>query len=408
MNVLVVSQYFWPESFRINDLVLGLVEKGHKVTVLTAKPNYPHGNFFKDYSFFGKSKELYEGVEVLRVPIVPRYEGRGINLIINYLSFLFFASTVGLWFCRGKKFDVVFSYLPSPLTSALPAILIGKLKSAKVYLWVQDLWPESVEAIGAIKSNVILGLIESVVRVIYKYADLILVSSRSFSDSVKKYLSTDKEKVLYYPNSVEELFKPIQRNKEFKEKYGIPEGFILMFAGNIGHAQDFPNIINTAEKLKDNSEIKFVILGEGRNFSWVKEEVKRRKLEETVFLLGRHPMELMPHFFAHADAMLVTLKDEPVFRLTVPCKIQSYLACAKPIISAIAGEGGELIKEAGAGIAIPPSDSEAFVQAILELYNKESNLDEMSKKAHEYHMNNFHRELLVSKLENWMQKSPCQ
>lgn len=406
MKILVVTQYFWPESFRINDLVLGLHAKGHDVTVLTAKPNYPNGKFFGGYSFFGKSEEIYEGIKVIRVPIIPRFSGRGYQLALNYLSFIFFSSIFGVFFCRGKKFDAVFSFLPSPLTSALPALLLSKIKRAPVYLWVQDLWPESVEAIGAIKSKYILGIIERVVKFIYQHADNILVSSKSFEPSVRKYLlknSKIQANVMYFPNPVEDLYRPVQKSMGFKEKYGLPSGFILMFAGNVGYAQDFPNILNTAEKLKDHKDIKFVILGEGRHFSWVKSEVEKRNLSETVILLGRHPSELMPQFFSHAEVMLVTLKDEPVFKLTVPCKIQSYLACAKPIISVIDGEGGEIVVEAGAGLAVSPGDPDKFAKAILKMYQAEVGVrKEMSEKALTFHMNNFRRELLIDRLEGWM------
>lgn len=179
MRILIVTQYFWPESFRINDIALGLRDKGHKVTVLTGQPNYPAGSFFPGYGFFKKIREDYNGVDVVRVPLLPRGSGGGVRLVLNYLSFAFFASILAPFRCR-SGYDVIFVYEPSPITVGLPALLLKKLKHAPIMFWVQDLWPESLSATGAVRSAWVLKLVERLVRSIYRGCDVILVQSRAF------------------------------------------------------------------------------------------------------------------------------------------------------------------------------------------------------------------------------------
>lgn len=401
MRILIVSQYFWPESFRINDLAIGLKEMGHEVTVLTAKPNYPQGRFYRGYGLFTVHTEEYRGIKIIRVPIIPRFSGKSWQLVLNYVSFVFFASLIAPFRCRGKV-DIIFSYLTSPITAALPAILLKKIKKAPLYLWVQDLWPESVSATGAIKSPGILNGISRLVGFIYRQANKILISSKSFHESIQAYLTNTPIPIEYFPNSVEAVYRPVEKNADFKAKHKLPNGFTLMFAGNVGYAQDFPMLLQAADMLRDKKDIHFVILGEGRHFEWVKSEVKAKNLTDTVHLLGRYPLELMPHFFTHADVLLASLRDEPVFELTVPCKIQSYLACGKPILAALSGEGGKLVEEAGAGLVTPPGQAKALVDAIqtLKQLGQEA-IAKMSASALQHYNQFFLRDKLLNQLNEW-------
>jgi len=181
---------------------------------------------------------------------------------------------------------------------------------------------------------------------------------------------------------------------------------VVMFAGNIGYAQDFPTILAAAERLKGLGDIHFVILGEGRHVDWVREQIIARELTKSVHLLGRHPMELMPDFFAHADVLLATLKDEPVFALTVPCKIQSYLACGKPILVAIAGEGGQLVVDADAGMSVPPGSPKALAHAIIEMQRMDqAQLNQYATNGLQYYHAHFMRDSLMTTLEGWLSNS---
>ena len=403
MKILIVSQYFWPENFRINDLAAGLVERGHKVSVLTGMPNYPGGQFFPGYGLFRNRRQEYKGVRIIRVPLFPRGRGGGIRLALNYFSFAFFASVLSPFFCR-EKFDLIFVFEPSPITVGLPAIVLKKLKSIPILFWVQDLWPESLSATGAISSKRILNYVRKLVCFIYRYCDKILIQSPAFSPLIESQ-GVISERIIFFPNSVEAVYKPVTAQSNLKTNNLLPSGFCIMFAGNIGAAQDFETILLAAEKLKDHSDIHWVILGDGRKFEWVKEEVRTRGLSGTVHMLGRYPFEAMPGFFAKADVMLVTLKRDPIFALTIPAKIQSYMACEKPIIAALDGEGGRLITESDAGLASPAGDADALAESILTMYQMpKKEREEMGKRGKAYCDANFEREMLIDKLEGLMKE----
>lgn len=402
MRILIVSQYFWPEAFRINDLALGLQSKGYAVTVLTGLPNYPQGSFFQGYGVFRKRTEDYHGIKIVRVPLIPRGRGGFSNLIANYLSFALTATVLGPLYCR-DRFDLIFVYEPSPITVCLPALFLKRLKSVPLILWVQDLWPESLSATGAIKSKLLLSGIEKFVRLIYAGCDQILVQSKAFVDPLKT-LGVPGGKIHYFPNSAENFYRPVPMNAENALPLGLPEGFRVMFAGNIGVAQDFQNILDAAQLLKKHDNIKWIIIGDGRMRLWVEEEIEKRHLTNTVHLIGRHPAEKMPVFFADADVMLVTLKKEPIFSLTIPAKVQSYLACARPVIGAMEGEGARIIDEAKAGIVCPPEDPEALCRAVLTMHRiplKER--EDMGRRGREYFMLHFERTMLIDRLDGWLQ-----
>jgi len=401
LKVLIVTQYFWPENFRINDLLLGLKEKGHEVKVLTGVPNYPGGRFFTGYNFFGPLFETYEDIPIFRVPLIPRGNGSRVRMLLNYFSFVLF-SCIFAPFRRLGSVDLIFIYEPSPITVCLPALLLKKLKSAPVMFWMQDLWPESLSATGAISSDKILKMVDTLVKFIYRGCNRILVQSRAFIEPVMRQ-GGDPNRILYFPNSAEELYQPVILEKDTHERAVVPDGFWVTFAGNIGAAQDFGTILDAAERLKDRTEINWVVIGDGRMFSWVKSQVVKRNLKKTVYLLGRYPAEMMPRFFALSDVLLVTLKKEPIFALTIPSKIQSYLACAKPIIAALDGEGASVVEEAGAGVNCPAENPETLADAVLKLYNMSGReRKDMGQKGRSYFEKHFEREMLLDRLDGWM------
>ena len=403
MNILIISQYFWPENFRINELSLSLKKKGHKVTVLTGQPNYPEGRFFRGYGFFKKNKEDFEGVQIIRVPIIPRGKGGAFRLILNYFSFVLSATILGPVFCRGK-YDVIFVYEPSPITVGIPAIVLKKIERAPIMFWVQDLWPETLPAVGVITSKAILKPVGLMVRFIYSQCDRILIQSKSFRFSVGKYTSENK-KIFYFPNSAEELYRPLSFKANTPEGKLMPAGFKIMFAGNIGAAQGFTTILDAADLLKEYKEVHWVILGDGRMRAWVEEEIKKRGLETTFHLLGKHPIETMPSFFSFADTLLVTLKKDPIFSLTIPAKLQSYLACGRPVIAALDGAGADVVKESKSGLVCPPDDAGKLAKAVLEMYSmSEKKRERMGEAGRKYFETYFEEEMLVNKLETWMKE----
>lgn len=400
MHILVVTQYFWPENFRINDIALGLKAKGYQITVLTGQPNYPEGKFYQGYSFWRPDTEEYSGIKIIRVPLIPRGKSKKLELILNYLSFVFFASLIAPFRCK-DKYDLIFVWQTSPVTVGLPALLLKKIKKAPIMFYVLDLWPESLSATGAVTSPKILKLVENLVKFIYNGCDKILVQSMAFIPEITKF-GIDKEKILYFPSTAEEIYKPTTIDNNAPEKKNMPDGFKVMFAGNIGVAQDFKTILSAAEKLKDHKTIQWIILGDGRMLPWVKEQVEKRALSN-VHLLGRHPTESMPRYFALADVMLITLKKEHIFAVTIPAKTQSYLACGKPIIAALDGEGARIVEEAQAGVSVPAESPDKLAEAVLKMYKmSENERNIMGLNARQYSENNFDRKLLLNRLNTWI------
>lgn len=404
MNLLVVSQYFWPEEFRINDLALALRGRGHTVTVFTGKPNYPGGRYFPGYGFFGSVAEDYQGVRVIRVPILPRGKGGRLRLVLNFLSFAVLGSILAPLRCRGV-FDAILVYEPSPISVGLPALVLKWVKRTPVLFWAQDLWPETLSATGVVRSRWVLALVDRLVRFIYRHCDLVLVQSRAFLPHVQAQ-GVPVEKIRYYPNTAEELYRPVAVEAQAPEREMLPQGFRVVFAGNIGAAQDFETILAAAEKLKAERDIQWVIIGEGRLYGWVAQEIARRELRGTVRLLGRHPVESMPRFFALADILLVTLRNEPIFSLTIPTKIQSYLACARPIVAALNGEGARVIEESGSGIAVHAGSAAALADAVSRLYRLPAfERESMGRRGRAYFEREFERSVLISRLEQWFQEA---
>lgn len=351
MRILVVSQYFWPESFIINDIVRMLDEQGHEVIVATGKPNYPDGKVFDGYRAAGTQRERYLGrVEVLRVPLWPRGQGGAKNLILNYLSFVFSGLLCLPWMLRGREFDAIVVFAPSPITQAIPAILLKWLKRARLALWVQDLWPESLSATGFVRNPYALRVVGWAVRGIYRCCDTLLVQSQAFVEPVARYARRDK--IVYYPNSLD-VRSPVEGGAIPNELRNVLEQyFCVVFAGNLGTAQALETIVQAAVHLRDDPQIRLVLVGSGSRLAWLKSQQQALGLDNLV-LPGRFPMEAMPQIFERSSALLVSLNDEPAFAQTIPSKIQAYLAAGRPIIASMNGEGARVVCEACAGLASP-------------------------------------------------------
>lgn len=401
MRVLIVSQYFWPENFRINAIAEGLVSRGVEVEVLTGKPNYPDGIIASGYRIWGCQQEEWNGAILHRVPLVPRGKKSHIGLILNYLSFVMFGSLLGAWLLRKKQYDMIFVYGLSPILSAIPALFIGSLKNIKVITWIQDLWPESLSATGYIKNKFILMLVEKVVRFIYGKSDLLLIQSHAFDAPVRELASNTP--IEYYPNSVDDFFSlSVPDNKDVPSIVGLSDGFSIMFAGNIGAAQGVNVIVEAASILQNHSDIHFIVLGDGSCREEIMSLVEDKGLKNIQFP-GRFPVEMMPGFMKKASVLLVTLTDKPIFKVTVPNKIQAYMAVGKPIIACLNGEGARLIEEAKAGVSSPAEDAQALAETVMSLYKMPvKELNEMGNNGRLYYEKNFNHKNLVEQLINFM------
>lgn len=396
MRLLVVSQYFWPENFRVNDFVAEMVARGHEVTVLTGKPNYPDGTLFPDYAANPAAFMEYSGARLVRVPMTMRGKG-GLSLIINYLTFALSSCTIGVFRLRGQSFDAIFVFGASPVSVALPAILVKWLKRTPVAFWVLDLWPQSLQAVGAVKSSAILTLVGVGVGWIYRRCDLVLAQSRSFVPQISQQLK-DPSKVIYFANWSEAIELP--ENSPPAEEVAKQDGvFDIVFAGNIGEAQDFPAILDAALQLREEP-VRWLIVGDGRKAKWVQGEIDRLGLAGKVVMLGRFPLERMPSFYRHADALLVSLRRDPIFALTIPGKLQSYLAAGIPVLAMLDGEGQEVLRASGAGFATGAGDAAGLVANVRRMMAASAQeLVEMGQRGRAYSQREFDRTGQLTQLE---------
>jgi len=400
MKLLIISQHFWPENFKINDLAEKLAEKGHTVNVLTGKPNYPQGKFYAGYGLFFPRKENNNGVHIHRLPLIPRGNASCTRLFVNYFSFVITSCFYMLF--HHKKYDVILVFATSPITVAFPAILHRWFHKTKTFLWVMDLWPESVSAAGNIRSKRTHKILTKMVKFIYKHVDKILISSKSFRSSIEEK-GVHAEKIFYAPNWAEEIYENPQINKQ---KYAslMPEGFKVMFTGNIGEAQDCEALLETAKKLNEmQNKVQLIMVGDGRKKAWFEKEVENEQLNNVHFL-GKFPAEEMPNLIVHADILLVSLKNEPIFSLTVPTRVQTALASSKPIAAMLNGEGALIINEAGAGLTCNAGEAHVFAQNLYEfsLYTQEK-LSEMGKCGKQYYDQYFLRSKIITEIETLFQ-----
>lgn len=408
MNILLFTQYFWPENFRINELVAALATRA-SVTVLTGKPNYPEGAIFPGYSAAGVQREDRAGVEIIRIPLMPRGRGSPFRLAVNYLSFVISGYLVPPFVLRRRRFDVVFVYAPSPLLQALPAIFVSWLKGAPLVVWVQDLWPESLEATGALRNRYLLWIIRKVVGFIYRHADSILVQSPAFIGPVVRQ-GAEIGKIKYFPNHAETLFDSQGKASVGAETMASEIGpyFSVVFAGNVGTAQSLETIVEAAERLRLHGNIMFVIIGTGSQKAWLAAEVRNKQLMN-IRLVDRLPPSDLPVIFSAASALLVTLRGQTIYAHTVPSKLQTYLAAGKPIIAALNGEGARIVTEAEAGVSCPAGDAAALADAVLFLSKLSlPDRERMGRNGHQYAKNNYDLKMLAAQLFDHFEKLTCQ
>ena len=362
MRILIITQYFYPENLRINDIAFSLQEQGHQVSILTAKPNYPEGQLYPGYSFFIKGFETINNINIYRSNIITRGSGSRIRLFFNYISFVFLGFFKLLTI--KEKFDTVLVYAPSPITVGYLGVFAKYKFKVDPHLWVHDLWPESVKVAGGINNKIILYLVELMTRSIYFFYKSILVQSPRF----KEYLvsqGVNKNKIKYYPYYAEDFYRVVKEKPEIKSLF--PKGLNILFAGNIGVSQSFDTIIEAVKiASKKVKRLNIIVLGDGRDKKRVQEKIYDMGLSNCFRFLGTHPPESMSYFFASSDALLVTLKKSLIFSLTIPGKLQSYLACGKPIIGSIDGITSDIINNGKCGYATESENYNALATSIIK------------------------------------------
>ncbi len=402
MKILMVTQYFYPEQFQVNDLCFELAKQGHDVTVLTGLPNYPSGVVDEKYRHRKNREEVIQNVKVLRTSLI----GRGTTtkrLALNYLSFMVSSSWKALRI--EKDFDIILSYQLSPITQVLPAIIMKKRSKKKLVIYCFDLWPESLVSGGVGNDSILYRIMFKFSKWIYKKADTIWTSSKMFENYFNEKFSIHDKEILHLPVYAESMFDDIHRveNK--------PTECNLVFAGNIGEMQSVETILLAANELKADAmsqnatekEIKFHIVGDGSSALKCRELADRLQLPNVVFH-GKHPIADMPKFYGMADAFLVTMKDNPTISYTLPNKVQSYLAAGKPIIAAINGETANVIAEASCGLCAPAEDYKALAAMIQKFVNEPKLVEHYSENSRNYYEEHFSKERYYKQLNVFLQK----
>ena len=392
MHILVVSQFFYPESFRYNEIAAEWVKRGYKVTVLTGIPNYPMGKFFPGYSWTKKRKELWNGIEINRIPLIARGHS-SVGMVLNYYSFV-----ISGWFWnRFNKInaDMVFSFESSPATQLKVGCGYAKKHKVPHFAYIQDLWPENVETVTGIHSRLIIGPIDRMVDKIYKQVDRIFVTSPSFVDAVvNRKKPVDPDKVFYWPQFAEEFYRPMEKQKI----EGIPDdGTIkVAFTGNIGTAQGLDILPQTAKLLKGEN-IRFVIVGDGRYQAEFEKHIDECGVRDMFILMPRVPAVRIPEILSACDAGFISFNNTPLWEKTIPAKLQSYMACGKAIVASASGETKRLIDEAECGICCAIGDAEALAEGIRSLENADVN--SMGKNARRYFEEHFTKVKLMDEMD---------
>ena len=395
MKVLIVCQYYWPEPFRVHEVALALRSAGCDVSVLTGQPNYPDGDTFPGYRALASSTTVHEGIVVHRVPLLPRGRHSATRLVLNYLSFVLFGALVGLWKLRNQRFDVVFVYGLSPILMALPAIAVRRRTGGVLLTWVQDLWPESLAVTGYVRNKRVLAAVGKLVGWIYRHNDLVLAQSEALVSHIRPM--ADPTPVEYHPNPGELSFGASSNEPP---ALTLRSGFNVVFAGNLGTVQALDTVIEAATLLRDDSDIRFVLIGSGSKSAWLQAEIQRRTLTN-VDLPGRFPPNAMPALLTQASALLVSLINDPVLSQTVPSKVQAYMAAGRPLLASLDGEGARVVLEAGAGLVSPANDAPALAASIRKLaLMHPDEREQMGQSGRAHYLENFEPNALAEKLKH--------
>lgn len=397
-HILVISQYFYPEQFRINDICQEWVKRGYKITVVTGIPNYPQGEFYPGYDYNHKRTENWEGIDIIRLAIKPRKTGL-LNMSLNYMSFV----EAGFKWVQttNVKADEVFIYEVSPMTQALIGVWYAKKHKVKCNIYVTDLWPENVEIVLDVHNRLFLSLIGVMVNYIYKRCDYIFTSSKSFVEKIYKR-GVDRNKLIFWPQYAEEFYKKCEKNEPLEI---VNDGYAnLTFAGNLGTAQGLDVLVDAAKVLKEKDIfVHFNMIGNGRYENELKLHINSSNVNEYFNFISRQPAEKIPEYFSWSDAALITLSKSDVYAMTIPAKTQSCLACGMPILVSADGEVQNIIREADCGFVSDSGDAVGLAENI-EIFVKLSEKEKkrLANNAIVYYQRNFDKQMLMDKMEEYI------
>lgn len=402
-KVLVVSQHFWPEGFRINDICDYLVEKGVDVEVLCGLPNYPKGEFFPGYTWRGPFKEKHNGMQIFRAPEIPRGDNSSLRIFLNYLSFPA-ASLLHLPRLMFGKYDKIFLYQLSPVMMSITGLILSKVRRIESTMYVLDLWPENLFSVLNIQNKFLRRLAEKVSHWHYRQADKIVVLSEQMRGKIHSITGLPDEKITVVPQACESLYEEEIHDPELMQRLG--EGFKVVFTGNISPAQSFETIIDAAETLRSEglTDISWVIVGDGMSRSDVEKEIARRGLGDLFKFEGHHPVADVPKYTTLADVLVGCLVKSELLEATIPAKVMSYIASGRPLALAMDGEVRSLVEDqAQCGLVGPAGDSAALADNIRSLHAMTPEQRQgLGMKGKAYHFANLERSIVLGRLKDFL------
>jgi glycosyltransferase involved in cell wall biosynthesis len=389
MDILVVSQYYSPEPFRIHEICAELVACGHTVTVLTGLPNYPEGKIYPGFRWFRRRKEIIDGVLIRRCWQISRGRGK-LRLALNYMSFAL-SGSLRMFFSR-RKFDSIFVYEVSPITMAIPALVYRALRKTPVRLYCMDLWPESLKTVGISDKSRVYAAARRISYSIFRKCDTIIVASSSFLGHLNAKVGIQNEKLCYIPQHAEGFF--LQVTEEAPEDSPIR----FLFAGNIGHLQNIDCILTAISQMKSNKRFVLDLVGSGSYLEEARALTEQLSIQDRVVFHGRHPMEAMLGYYQNAHAFLLTLRDDSDIGGTLPGKLQSYMASARPILGAIGGSAADVINESMCGRCVTPGDSRALSEMMDDFLENREAWSKYGGNGRRYFTEHFTKDIFMEKL----------
>lgn len=395
-RILIFTNHFDPEYFKINDLVDWIKQNGNNsITVVTGNPNYPKGKIYPNFSVFG-SKTVRENLIVYRLPLVPRGKGTKFRLGLNYISYFFSSLLFTIFFLTFKeKFQKVFVHHTSPPFILISALLYKKIRKSKLFLWDLDIWPQTLVATNVLRSELFLKILENFFKSFYKACDLILLGSRYHEKIALKRV--DHSKIKYFPNWADPIFEKIEliQNSLNKEKK-----IIISYTGNIGKSQDLESLVK-AVSLIQNKNFEIRLIGDGRNKDSLVKLVEKMKLNNSIkFFDSVSPRELLK-YYKESHFLYFSLKNAPLFENTVPAKLQTYMAVGIPVIGFVSGESYDLIKKNELGFACKPEKTKKLSNIFEELTNlKDEDYQRMRFNCKSLYDNEFHSKKRMHDLED--------
>lgn len=395
--MLVVCQHFFPESFRINDLCAGFTENDIEVDVLCGEPNYPQGEWFSGYNAWHPRTEVHEGIHIYRTFEIKRGNNSNVRIFLNYMTFPM-ASLLHVPQFLNKHYDRIFIYQLSPVYMAVAGITIGKLTHTPIIMYVMDLWPENLYSVLNFQNPAIRAMLLHSSNWCYQNTDKLICLTGKMRDILVKRTGKPDSDICVIPQCCEKIYEKPIFSPQLAKKF--PDGFNLVFTGNLSPAQDFPLILKSATILKkEGYHINWIIVGDGMSRKEIQRQVQRRGLEQCFFFEGFHPIEDMPKYAGIADGLIACLSPSPLLDCTIPAKVMSYLASGKPIILAMDGEAKALINQNHCGFAGDSGNLPQLVANIKKLYHlTPEQRQKMGKQCHALHFRDFERNVNLKKM----------